>query len=99
MSEIEVTNVVEHENGDATYVFEMDNDSAKVATELGLKLLFYCGACEVSTQEVFDELLQKAKNRQVEIEETIAGRFDEYGHYGENNPPVMSNPGEKDYEV
>jgi len=87
MSEIEVTNVVEHENGDATYVFEMDNDSAKIATELGLKLLFYCGACEVSTQEVFDELLQKAKNREVEVEETIAGRYE------------MSMPGEKDYEV
>jgi hypothetical protein len=87
MTEIEVTNVVEHENGDATYVFEMDNDSAKIATELGLKLLFYCGACEVSTQEVFDELLQKAKNREVEVEETIAGRYE------------MSMPGEKDYEV
>jgi len=87
MTDIEVTNVVEHENGDATYVFEMDNDSAKVATELGLKLLLYCGACEVSTQEVFDDLLQKAKNREVEIEETIAGRYE------------MSMPGEKDYEV
>jgi len=87
MGEIEVTNVVEHENGDATYTFEMDDDSAKIATELGIKLLLYCGACEVSTQEVFDELLQKAKNRQVEVEETIAGRYE------------MSMPGEKDYEV
>jgi len=27
--------------------------------------------------------------------------FDEYGSYGENNPPVagMSNPGDKDYET
>jgi len=99
MSEIEVTDVVEHENGDATYTFEMDDDSVKIVTELGIKLLLYCGACEVSTQEVFDELLQKAKNREVEIEETTAGRFDEYSHYGENNPPLMSNPGDKDYEV
>jgi len=76
MSKIEVTEVKEHENGDATYVFEMDDDSAKIVTELGIKLLLYCGACGVSTQEVFDELLQEAKNRQVEIEETLAGRYD-----------------------
>jgi len=44
MGKIEVVEVKEHENGDATYVFDMDHDSAKVATELGLKLLLYCSA-------------------------------------------------------
>jgi hypothetical protein len=59
MTVIEISDVIEHENGDATYVFEMDNDSAKIVTELGMKLLMYCGACGVSTQQVlagrFDE--------------------------------------------
>lgn len=76
MSKIEVTEVKEHENGDATYVFEMDDDSAKIATELGLKLLLYCSASGRSTQEVLDSLVQEAKNRQIEIEETLAGWYD-----------------------
>ncbi len=76
MSKIEVTEVKEHENGDATYVFEMDDDSAKIATELGLKLLLYCSVCGKGTQEVLDSLVQEAKNRQIEIEETLSGRYD-----------------------
>jgi hypothetical protein len=59
----------------------------------------FCHVAGVTTEDVFEDLRRKIDNRQVEVEETIAGRFDEYGHYGENNPPVMSNPGEKDYEV
>lgn len=64
MSKIEVTEVKEHENGDATYVFEMDDDSAKVATELGLKLILFCSAAGKGTQEVLDSLVQEAKNHQ-----------------------------------
>jgi len=61
MSKIEVTEVKEHENGDATYVFEMDDDSAKIATELGLKLILFCSAAGKGTQEVLDGLVQEVE--------------------------------------
>lgn len=96
---IEVVDVVEHENGDATYTFEMDRTSADLFNEIGIRLVLYCHMADMTTEDVFDDLRQKIDNRQVEVEEAIAGRFDEYGHYGENNPPLMSNPGNKGYEV
>lgn len=39
------------------------------------------------------------EERKRAIERAKANRFDEYGNYGENNPPLpMSNAGDKDYE-
>jgi len=99
MTEIEITEVEEHEDGSATYEFDLDEETAVSMAQLGLTFVFYCRALGKSTDQVFSEMLQQIDNRQVEIEETIAGRFDEYGFYGENNPPLMSNPGDKDYEV
>jgi len=96
---IEVADVVEHENGDATYVFEMSRAEADIFNEIGIRLVLFCHMAGITTEEVFEDLRRKIDNRQVEVEETTAGRFDEYGNYGENNPPVMSNPGDKDYEV
>jgi len=99
MTEIEITEVEEHEDGSATYGLDVDEETAVFMAQLGLTFALYCGALGKSTDQVLSEMLQQIDDRNTEIEETIAGRFDEYGHYGENNPPVMSNPGEKDYEV
>ena len=84
---IEVADVVEHENGDATYTFEMDRASADLFNEIGIRLVLYCHMADMTTEDVFEYLRQKIDNRQVEIEETLAGRYE------------MSNPGDKDYEV
>jgi len=84
---IEVADVVEHENGDATYTFEMDRASADLLNEIGIRLVLYCHMADMTTEEVFDDLTQKIDNRRVEIEETISGRYE------------MSMPGDKDYEV
>lgn len=84
---IEVADVVEHENGDATYVFEMSRAEADTFNEIGIRLVLFCHVAGVTTEDVFKDLRRKIDNQQVEVEETIAGRYE------------MSMPGEKDYEV
>jgi len=84
---VKIADVVEHENGDATYVFEMNREEADIFNEIGIRLVLFCHMAGIPTEEVFEDLRRKIDNRQVEIEETIAGRYE------------MSMPGEKDYEV
>lgn len=55
---VEVVNVVEHEDGGATYTFDMSSGVSEICGELGLKLLLYCGMCQVSPQSVFDKLAE-----------------------------------------
>ena len=60
MSEIgtmKVTALTEHEDGSATCTFDLDDKTAALAQELGLKLLLYCGATGTSTEYVFDNIL------------------------------------------
>ena len=83
---IEVVEVTEHEDGSATYTFDLDEDTAKTAQELGLKLMLYCGFSGVSLDDAFKSILDRADY--LNQEPDMLNRFDEYGHYGENNPPV-----------
>lgn len=53
---IEVVNVVEHEDGGATYTFGMSDGVAEIINELGLKLLLYCGMAQKSPEFVFNML-------------------------------------------
>lgn len=53
---IEVVNVVEHEDGGATYTFDMSDGVAEIVNELGLKLLLYCGMAQKSPDRVFEAL-------------------------------------------
>lgn len=53
IGKVELVDVVEHENGDATYTFELDETTVKVAQELGLKLLLYCGMSGIPTEDAF----------------------------------------------
>ena len=57
--EMKVTNVTEHEGGDATVEFEMDDSTVALTQELGLKLLIYCGATGTNVDCVFDSILGK----------------------------------------
>lgn len=86
---IEVTDVKEHKDGSATYTFDMDQESSDILSEVGLKLILFCGAAGISTEEVFDYLRQKVENRVTEIDETVSGYYDQFeepfeqGYYGE----------------
>ena len=55
--EMKVTNITEHEDGGATYSFDMDDTTLALAQELGLKLLIYCGATGTNVDCVFDSIL------------------------------------------
>ena len=52
-----VEEVKEHEDGSATYTFHMDDKASKHLTELGLKLVLYCGVASVDVQDVYDWIL------------------------------------------
>ena len=54
---MKVTALTEHEDGSATCTFDLDDTTAALAQELGLKLLLYCGAAGTSTEYVFNTIL------------------------------------------
>jgi len=58
---MKVTNLTEHEDGSATVEFDMDDTTAALAQELGLKLLIYCGATGTNLDYVFKDILGKTK--------------------------------------
>lgn len=62
VGEMKMTDCKEHEDGSATYTFDMDDKTAAFVQELGLKLLIYCGVTDTSTNDVFDSILGKDKN-------------------------------------
>ena len=53
---IVVTDVVEHEDGSATYTFDMDEMSQKKITELGLEFILTCAAYGLDIQEALEVL-------------------------------------------
>ena len=54
---MKVTNLTEHEDGSATYSFDMDDDVEKSLVEIGLKFVLHCAAGEVDIQDAYDWLL------------------------------------------
>lgn len=95
--------VEEHEDGSATYTFDMSEAARNSVTEEGLKLLMYCGVAKVDLQDVFDWILAQGEKPEAKLpegrnplsddwfrEKAAAFTFDEYGYYGENNGPLPS---------
>lgn len=56
---MKVTKLTEHEDGGATIEFDIDDNTAALAKELGLKLLLYCGVTGTNVDYVFDSILGK----------------------------------------
>ena len=50
LSTIVITEVTEHEDGSATYTFDMDDASSKKVTELGLEFILTCAAYGLDIQ-------------------------------------------------
>lgn len=76
---ITLEQVKEHENGDATYKFDVDEKGAKYVAELGLKLLLYCGVAGVDLQNVFDWIIAHIDKPNQEAPDTIWVDFDDQG--------------------
>lgn len=85
---IGVETVEEHEDGGATFKFHMDAHARGLLAEEGLKLVLYCAAAKMDMQIVYDFIEDHIRYNMDDRlwQET----FDEYGNYGENNPPVSS---------
>ncbi len=54
---MKVTALTEHQDGSATCTFDLDDNTAALAQELGLKLLIYCGATGTDLDFVFKSIL------------------------------------------
>ena len=61
-STIVVTNVVDHEDGSATYSFDMDSGSTSRLVELGLEFVLTCAAYKLDIQDAFDLLAKHGKS-------------------------------------
>ena len=85
---IGVETVKENEDGSADYVFHFDAHARGLLAEEGLKLVLYCAAAKIDMHIVYDFIEDHIKYNMDDRlwQET----FDEYGNYGENNPPVSS---------
>lgn len=51
---IEMVELEEHEDGSATYKFDLSPDVSFMLAEIGLKALTYCGVCNVTVDQMFD---------------------------------------------
>lgn len=59
--QVVVTNVEEHEDGGATYTFELDDNAKVKMANLGLEFMLYCAAYELDLQYALDNLKHLAK--------------------------------------
>lgn len=76
---VTLEHVKEHENGDATYTFDMTETARDAILEEGLKLMLYCGVAKVDLQDVYDWILAQADKPKQETPDTIWVDFNEEG--------------------
>ena len=76
---VKLVRVNEHENGDATYTFDMSEAARDAILEDGLKLMLYCGLAKVDLQDVYDWILAQADKPQQDTPDTIWVDFNEEG--------------------
>ena len=58
---IELVESEEHEDGSATYKFDVSPDVAAMLADIGLKALTYCGICNVTVDQMFECLWTASK--------------------------------------
>ena len=59
---IVITDTVEHEDGSATYTFDIDDVSSKKITELGLEFILTCAAYRLDIQDALTNLMAYGKS-------------------------------------
>ena len=65
---IVVTDVVEHEDGSATYTFDIDDVSSKQITELGLEFILTCAAYGLDIHEALTHIMWLGKSNEMNKE-------------------------------
>ena len=61
LARILITDTVEHEDGSATYTFDLDDASSKKITELGLEFILTCAAYRLDIQEALKVIADYGK--------------------------------------
>jgi hypothetical protein len=62
---IVVTDVVENEDGSATYTFDLDDVSSKKITELGLEFILTCAAYGLDIQQALEDIRWAGEQREL----------------------------------
>jgi phosphohistidine phosphatase SixA len=57
MSHLIISDVVEHEDGSATYSFDMSDDAARHLAEIGLEFVLHCAVAEINMKVALDLIL------------------------------------------
>jgi hypothetical protein len=65
LSTIVITDTVEHEDGSATYTFDMDDASQKKVTELGLEFILTCAAYGLDIQDALEDIRWAGQQREL----------------------------------
>ena len=66
ISMIVITDTVEHEDGSATYTFDLDDASSKKVTELGLEFILTCAAYRLDIHDALTHLIEYGKSKEAE---------------------------------
>ena len=61
---IVVKDVVDHEDGGATYSFDIGDDTRDSLAKIGLEFVLYCGATGTDIQDAYNMILYNAKVRE-----------------------------------
>jgi len=69
---IGVETVEEHEDGSATYSFQMDAHARGLLAEEGLKLVLYCAAAKIDIQLVYDFIEDHIRYEQDEDKKCVS---------------------------
>jgi hypothetical protein len=65
---IVVTNITENDDGSATYTFDIDNESSKKITELGLEFILTCAAYRLDIHEALNHIIWLGKSNEMNKE-------------------------------
>lgn len=55
---IELVETKENEDGSAVYSFDLSPDVNRMCGELGLKLLLWCGVCQIGPEQAFETIFE-----------------------------------------
>jgi hypothetical protein len=65
---IVIADTVEHEDGSATYTFDIDDESSKKITELGLEFILTCAAYGLDIQDALNCICELGKSKEANME-------------------------------
>ena len=76
LSTIVIADTVEHEDGSATYTFDMDDASSKKVTELGLEFILTCAAYGLDIQDALEDIRWAGEQREIakKMADEVKGR-------------------------